>query len=501
MQFCGIAQSGFSNVYDFGAQAAVFKNCILVGDTIIITGGILPSGSNQWSAMLARIDTNGQIIDIHYYPDTLGDHFVQVLNYGIIKDDQNDYLMMGTLYERNTGVLIKTDKDGNLIFYKEYSLGNDLTYRPRGILELADGYMIVGYKTRSNYHPDAHVMKVNKVGDIVWEKFYGDWELNEADYSLVMVDSNHFVISGSKGLSSGNSLNSYTKSSFWGVDSLGNLQWQWQSNPQNIESAALALQHLPDGGWLYCTRSFLAFGPQDWGGLCKIVRRDSNMNLVWQRTLMPQPMLTWEANNLWDIKPTPDGNWVAVGHWVPYYSEHPDSLPWQGGFLHKFSPEGDSIWTVLDTVFSHPVWGLDNRLGGAAVLPSGSVVAVGYANSYDGENFKSWAWVLKVDKDGCVDTLCTVVGSDEAPPLPETAGLRVFPNPASDRADFQWQAPHLGGMLTIADATGQIVFRSKLQAGQTKLEWDTAKTASGMYFYHWRAANGADAIGKILVSH
>lgn len=227
MQFCGIAQSGFSNVYDFGAQAAVFKNCILVGDTIIITGGILPSGSNQWSAMLARIDTNGQIIDIHYYPDTLGDHFVQVLNYGIIKDDQNDYLMMGTLYERNTGVLIKTDKDGNLIFYKEYSLGNDLTYRPRGILELADGYMIVGYKTRSNYHPDAHVMKVNKVGDIVWEKFYGDWELNEAGYSLVMVDSNHFVISGSKGLSSGNSLNSYTKSSFWGVDSLGNLQWQW----------------------------------------------------------------------------------------------------------------------------------------------------------------------------------------------------------------------------------------------------------------------------------
>ncbi|GAB4494225.1 MAG: hypothetical protein OHK0019_20010 [Saprospiraceae bacterium] len=452
--------------------------------------------------MLARIDTNGQVIDIHYYPDTLGDHFVQVLNYGIVKDDQNNYLMMGTLYERNTGVLIKTDKDGNLIFYKECSLGNDLTYRPRGILELADGYMIVGYKTRSNYHPDAHMMKINKSGEIVWEKFYGDWELDETAASLVIVDSNHFVVGGSSSnfTSVPNMTQAHARSKFWFLDSLGNLQSEWQSF-LNTESGVFGLQHLPDGGWLYCTRTFLAFGPQDWGGLCKIVRRDSNMNLVWQRTLMPQPILTWEANNLWDIKPTADGNWVAVGHWVPYYSENPDSLSWQGGFLHKFSPEGDSIWTVLDTAFSHPVWGLENKLGGAAVLPSGGTVAVGYANSFDGENFKSWAWVLKVDKDGCVDTMCTVVSSGEAPPVPELTEVRVFPNPTSDWVRFQWLAPISGGVLTIADATGQVLLRSKLQTGQTAFDWSTREIPSGVYFYHWQTSKGAVSSGKIFVSH
>lgn len=429
MPFCCVSQIGFSKTYDFGGRAAAFTSCILVNDTLVITGAFLPD-SSPWNALLVRMDTLGQLIDFHYYQDTSGDYFSQSLNVDVIKTTDGGYMMTGSLVYTNNGVIIKASSNGNLEFYKKYP--DDKIFSPKKIIEKYDGYLVLGYRQRANFRRDAYLMKIDKQGEIVWEKYYGDWELDETGYSLVMVDPNHFVISGSKGMDSGNSLNSYTRSSFWGIDSLGDLKWQWHSTPQNIESAALGLRRLPDGGWLYCTRSYLAFGPQDWGGLCKIVRRDSNMNLVWQRTLLPQPILTGSSTALWDIKPTPDGNWVAVGHWIPYIPDDPEVAAPMYGILHKFSPEGDSIWTVLDTVFYHPVYGLENKLGGTAVLPSGSVMAVGYANSFDGSNFKSWAWVLKVDKDGCVDTLCTVVNSGEVPPLPEPSGVRVFPNPMSD---------------------------------------------------------------------
>lgn len=219
------SQSGFSNTYDFGGRAAGFVNCILVGDTIVISGDILPAGSNQWSAMLARMDTNGQVIDVHYYPDTLGDHFVQVPNYDIIKNSQNEYLMLGTLYERNSGVLIKTDVNGNLKFYKEYPPNNDFTYRPRKTIELPDGYLMIGYKSRPNYHLDAHMMKVNKDGDVQWEKYLGAWELDETGSSLVMLDSNRFMVGGFSGIGNvPSAFDAYTRSKFWVIDSLGNSQ-------------------------------------------------------------------------------------------------------------------------------------------------------------------------------------------------------------------------------------------------------------------------------------
>ncbi|MBX2893253.1 MAG: T9SS type A sorting domain-containing protein [Saprospiraceae bacterium] len=464
----------------------------------MITGAFLPD-SSPWNALLVRMDTLGQLIDFHYYQDTSGDYFSQSLNVDVIKTTDGGYMMTGSLIYTNNGVIIKTSSDGNLEFYKKYP--DDKIFSPRKIMERHDGYLVLGYRQRANFRTDVYLMKIDKQGEIVWEKFYGDWELDEVGYCLVMIDPNHFVIGGSKGIGNAPNLyNTYTRSSFWGIDSLGNQQWQWHSNPQNIESAALGLQHLPDGGWLYCTRNTVIMGPLDWGGLCKIVRRDSNMNLVWQRTLLPQPILTWEANNLWDIKPTPDGNWVAVGHWIPYYTEHPDTVSWQGGFVHKFSPDGDSIWTALDTAFYHPVYGLENRLGGAAVLPSGSVIAVGYANSFDGANFKSWAWVLKSDKDGCVDTLCTVVSSGHEP-LPEPVALRVYPNPAGDWVRFQWSAPISDGVLTIADATGRVVLRAPLQARQTAFVWDVANIAPGVYFYQIRSEKGAAQTGKFVIRH
>ncbi len=489
----GCAQSGFSKTFDFTARAAGFKNCILVGDTVVITGSILPQGSNQWSAMLARMDTNGQLIDLHYFPDTMGDHFTQPLNVAILKTSDGGYMMTGSMYSNAFGAIVKIDKDDNLEFYKKYP--DDKYFLSWKILELADGYFVLGIRQRANFRLDAYLMKIDKKGDILWDKYLGDWELDETGSSLLMVDSNYFVVGGSKGKNS--TPNLHTRSSFWALDSLGNIKREWQSSPPNIESAAFGLQHLSDGGWLYSSRNTIYMSALEWGGNCKIVRRDSNMNLLWERTM---PHATTPSNALWDIKPTPDGNWLAVGNWIPFYSENPDSVPYLAGVLHKFSPEGDSIWTVLDTAFWHPLYGSENHLGGAVVLPSGSTIAVGNSTNFNGQ-FKSWAWMLKVDNDGCVDTLCTIVGSEEAPLLQGTGKMRVYPNPAGGQVRFDWPSAQSLGRLVITDATGRTMLESSLQQEQTSLIWDTFHTASGVYFYQFQRNGGSVQGGKIIIRH
>jgi hypothetical protein len=340
-------------------------------------------------------------------------------------------------------------------------------------------------------------MKIDKSGNILWDSYLGDWELDESGGAIIGIEDNQLIIGGSSGIFQPSTFNgTYIQSKMWLIDSMGNQQWTWQST-KNIESGMLGLQHLPNSDWLYCTRTYEVFGPLDWGGNCKIVRRDSNMNLLWEKIL---PHATTPSNLLYDLKPTPDGNWVAVGNWIPFYTENPDSVPYLAGVLHKFSPQGDSIWTVLDTAFWHPIYGSENRLGGAVVLPSGSVISVGNSTNFYGQ-FKSWAWMLKVNNDGCVDTLCTVSGTDEPLTIAQPTRPHFFPNPADGFVQFQWPTGTYLNELTITDVTGQVVLRSVQEAGQILLKWNTTQIASGIYFYEVHSRAGMLQSGKIIVHH
>ncbi len=60
------------------------------------------------------------------------------------------------------------------------------------------------------------------------------------------------------------------------------------------------------------------------------------------------------------------------------------------------------------------------------VLPSGSVIAAGFSNVYDGIP-KTWAWLIKVDANGCNDTLCTVTGLEDL--FVQAGDVNIYPNP------------------------------------------------------------------------
>ncbi|MCB9285876.1 MAG: hypothetical protein H6560_01060 [Lewinellaceae bacterium] len=85
------------------------------------------------------------------------------------------------------------------------------------------------------------------------------------------------------------------------------------------------------------------------------------------------------------------------------------------GWLHKFSPEGDSVWeNLIDAPFPI-VYTNQGTLAGVGELSSGSIVAAG--ETINGN--QRYIWLVKVTADGCLDTLCSTVSPVVEAPAPE----------------------------------------------------------------------------------
>ncbi|GAB4200486.1 MAG: Ig-like domain-containing protein [Bacteroidia bacterium] len=122
----------------------------------------------------------------------------------------------------NSDVMVaKVNKTGWLMWVKNIGgLNNDIG---KAIVSTSDsGFVIAGYtNTYGNGGYDGYLIKVNKTGDVVWQKTYGDtdWDMFNA---LQQTSDNGFVMTGYS------YSNSKGEKDFWIVktDSLGNVQWE-----------------------------------------------------------------------------------------------------------------------------------------------------------------------------------------------------------------------------------------------------------------------------------
>jgi hypothetical protein len=122
----------------------------------------------------------------------------------------------------NSDVMVaKVNKTGWLMWVKNIGgLNNDIG---KAIVPTSDsGFVIAGYtNTYGNGGYDGYLIKVNKAGDLIWQKTYGDtdWDMFNA---LQQTSDNGFVMTGYS------YSNSKGEKDFWIVktDSLGNIQWE-----------------------------------------------------------------------------------------------------------------------------------------------------------------------------------------------------------------------------------------------------------------------------------
>jgi len=490
---CCYGQAGFNKYFDFGGLSTGIVNMMVDNDTIVVYGlSLSPPPQYQWGILFAKLDSFGNVLTSNIVYDTAGGHFADIKNADIKKlSNGSGYVLVGSLYSRDAGFLMQFDKEGNLKSYWEYP---DIDVRAlwcHEVIEIADGFMIFGSKQKIDYFVDAFVLKTDKEGHKLWEKPYELQGFEHVLVSAIQKDTNTFVIGSVRG-------KKYpvvgTKSRIWAIDSTGKVLWEWETTNFTEENGPAGLNTTSDSGWLYFTREFFNTSV-DWTVKTKIVKRNSNFELEWQRYVSPEAYQG--GNYAIDIKPAGDNNYIALGTWgVDGVEEY------IGGSLYKISATGDSLWSRLDTaLFDH--YGYDlNEYSGVGVLSSGSIVAFGHAiQDFPGIG-GLYAWLVKVDADGCIDTLlCSTSSAGEAPKEPETAHqgyCHAFPNPAKDYVTFSWGAA-LGEktVIEIFNTQGVRVKSITVLDNIGQVEWRA--DAPGLYFYRFVTTGSRTVSGKVVV--
>jgi hypothetical protein len=459
--FFSYSQPGFMQRYDF-ADGTDFHNAILVEDTLVIAGTVRDLELNQWGALLVKMDTLGNVLDYRMHFDTItGGSHAFASGYGLIHTSDGGYAMTSVLFFTEYITLMKMNGAGDLEFVKKFEDSNVLAVHPRKLLEVDSGFWIVGTKQRINGLGDVFIMKTDTNGVLGWEKMYGDIEVYEGIGDIVEVYDNQFVIGASKYVfpPSLTPQNSWTKSWVFSVDEEGELLWEWTSE-ENEESGAFHILSDQTGGWVYSTTKYSIYDPLTPLFEPRVIHRDQDFQKKWEQVISPT---SWTTNVNFDLIATPGNDWVAASRWIlpdePLIN--PDTERWRPCCLYKLSAEGDSLWSRCDTMALGNSTG-DYEYGAAVALPSGSIMAVGRFEEYLPDEQRFWGWVVKVDRDGCLEELCGVTDVEE-PLQEETVGVKVSPNPAREQVRFELPG---AGQLRVYDVQGRLVREWEAGAGE-----------------------------------
>lgn len=484
------AQPGFNLIKDINLPTNHFRDMIVDNDTLIGYGLAYDTISQLQGLLLAKYDSSGNFITSKLILDSLGDYLSISKHWGkIIKTSDGGYAMTAATVYRKSAFLIKLSHDLKMEFIKEYPDTVNLANYRYTPVEIQNGYLLYGAIQRPNFLDDAFIRRVDKQGNTIWFKYYGVYNQDDAIVDLRMVNDSIAVAASVDGLNGSPTGSSRSTIRFINLD--GAVVQSWYSGPEPEIGYLRKAIPLEDGGLLtygvyvvYVTQ----FGTKVVQST--LARFTPGMQIEWVKHYGLLRSLD-AGVLLLDIEPTHDGNFIGAGQSTIVL---PNDVGLISGWLFKFSPQGDSIWSRYDMGPYPPNYVNSHFFGGVGVLSSGNIIAGGSAE----EGQKKYIWLVKVTTDGCLDTIfCGLVNAAEEV-LPEQEGMevRVYPNPASDYLNIQYrtQQPLRRATFRIFDAMGRVVkeFLSDYPKDTVILPvWDWPQ---GVYFLE------ASAEGKVLAT-
>ncbi|MFA6925149.1 MAG: T9SS type A sorting domain-containing protein [Bacteroidales bacterium] len=188
-------------------------------NNFLICGYTNNTADTSYNVLLMKIDTLGNLIWSKNYGGSDWD-----MGHCVLQASDLNYYIVGETYsygKKNSNFyLIKTNTAGDTIYTKTY--GGDSADVANSIIETKDGkLMLAGYTNSFGAGAaDFYLIKINKNGDTLWTKTYGDVNNNYAN-SIMQCNDNGFALSGYS-IKNGNTNNVIY---FDKTDSTGNIQW------------------------------------------------------------------------------------------------------------------------------------------------------------------------------------------------------------------------------------------------------------------------------------
>ena len=444
------SQSEWNFLPGLSYPQAQITDMIVDDDNIIVYGDAF-NNAIEWKQglLIAKLDTIGTVLKEVFLLDSLGDKFAVDDLWGkIIPTSDGGYAATAATVSRESAFLIKLDHDLDVEFIREYPDTVNQSNFFYNLREVSGGYLLFGQVQLPNYQLVCFVKRTDQAGDILWERLYTNTNfpnnlldldvLNDSTFVFVTVELLEPLVTGG--------MPEDGRSGIYKIDGQGNVLAYYQTQAAPDIGYMRKVVALEDG-------SFITYGlaRKDIYINTELVqptltRFDSTMTIQWSYSF--GRITSLGGKHLLDFERLPDGNILGSGQFGVKNSE---GLTRGQGWLYKFSPAGDSIWGRHFPPPFPDIESVTGTLFGSGVLSSGRIMAGGYAR--EGSNYL--CWIVKIDNNGCMDTLfCQTSALHEAP---ETkAGLRVYPNPAT-QTQVRIEAPEKIASVELSDLSGRLL--------------------------------------------
>lgn len=298
--------------------------------------------------------------------------------------------------------VVKLAADGSTTWQE--ALGGTLTEVAHAVAQTADGGYILagasrsdtGQVTGNNGQRDFWIVKLDALGNIVWENTLGGSQL-EIAYAVSQTTDGGYIVVGLTYSNDFDVTNNQGMDDYWVVklDAGGNLLWQ-KTFGGTLVDEALSVEQTTDGGYIVGGVSASNNGDVTGNHGLKdywLVKLDSTGVLIWQKTY--GGILNEEAHS---VQQTTDGGYIIAGF--------------------TFSNAGDvsgnhgnsDFWVVKTDSTGVLIW--QKTLGGSGddqansieQTPDGGYISAGHTSSNDGDitlyHGNGDYWVTKQDSDG-----------------------------------------------------------------------------------------------------
>lgn len=373
--------------------------------------------------------------------------------------------------------IVKLNALGNIVWQKTY--GGQAQDIATSVKQTTDGgYIVTGYSSSSNGDitgnhgqntTDYWVVKLDSSGNLQWQKALGGTS-NERAFEIQQTSDGGYIVSGDTYSSNSGDVSSTTFGSgrdFWIVKlgSTGNITWEKRFGGSG-EDNAYSISQTSDSGYIVSGTTTSINGN---------ISFNNGQGDFWIIKLDALGNLQWEKalgsltyDQAYSVKQTPDGNYIATGY-----------LSSNTGVAESEPLASTQYWIVkLDTLGNllwHKSYGGSGNEAAYSIISTtdGGLAVAGYSNTnpnsgdVTGNHGQFDFWILKLS------------GSKELGTMENNASEKpiLYPNPTKDFVYIN----HLPkeSIVTIFDTVGRIVFSKKYS--QKSISIETSAFANGVY--------------------
>ena len=471
---CLIGQDGFIDTFRYRDSLPVWNENVVYStesNTIILTGLTREPELFNQGIYLREIDTLGNFLRDTLIIDPSGKFHLAYDFYPTLLTSDNRLLILGSSTDSIFMHMYIIDYDFNLvekIFYP-HDPQQIRTTLYTNIFEVSDGYILHLAKQHLNYNVKQHLLKIDKEGEVIWEKEYGENSINYSTLSQSSIWNDKIYITGAR------SINGISKYIFE-IDLEGNLLDEFYfEKEEDLEVVDVGPIAIDSEGNTIAETSIITLWDNNNGPKSKILEISKyapDYSLLWNKQFGPD--LQWALVGATTLTLDEEDNILASGNIMSVDTASNPSL------LIKLSPDGETIWERRDTIFQSE---LDSKSSFSRhttkkhiVLPSGSTVMAGTAKQSDDLGGKIYGYVIKVDKDGCLEPGCR--GSVNVNSSRIEDSYDIVPNPSIGR----FEIPGKHNDAHLFDVYGnKIAFTSSFNGESTLV--DVLNFSNGLYYF------------------